>query len=241
LAGRALRTAFVAGASGAIGRVLCRRLLDDGWRVVGTTRFSGKAADLVAIGVEATIVDVFNRDALIRAVVETAPDVVVHQLTDLPKEFTPDRLAAALPNNARLREIGTENLVAATTLARAKRMVAQSIAFAYAPGPRPYLETAPLDPAASAVARLEELVLGGPFDGIVLRYGRFYGPQTWSDRPRGEGSVHVEAAADAARRAVTLGKPGIYNVAEDDGTVSSAKAERVLGWRADFRISPDNH
>jgi len=227
---------FVAGASGAVGRVMCQLLLADGWRVVGTTRFPGKAADLEAIGVRPIVVDVFDRDALIRAVVEAAPDVVVHQLTDLPKELDAERLAAARPNNARIREVGTENLVAATISAGAKRLVAQSIAFAYASGPRPYLEDAPLDPSWSSVARLEELVLGGPFEGIVLRYGRLYGPRTWYNQPNREASVHVDAAADAARRAVTRGAPGIYNVAEDDGTVNSSKAERAFGWRPDFRI-----
>ena len=227
---------FVAGASGAVGRVMCQLLLADGWRVVGTTRFPGKAADLEAIGVRPIVVDVFDRDALIRAVVEAAPDVVVHQLTDLPKELDAERLAAARPNNARIREVGTENLVAATISAGAKRLVAQSIAFAYASGPRPYLEDTPLDPSWSSVARLEELVLGGPFEGIVLRYGRLYGPRTWYNQPNREASVHVDAAADAARRAVTRGAPGIYNVAEDDGTVNSSKAERAFGWRPDFRI-----
>jgi nucleoside-diphosphate-sugar epimerase len=214
---------------------MCQLLLADGWRVVGTTRFPEKAGDLAAIGVSPVVVDVFDRDALIRAVVEARPDVVVHQLTDLPKAFDLQRLAAARPNNARLREVGTEHLVAATVAAGAKRVVAQSIAFAYAPGPRPFLEDAPLDSSWSSVARLEELVLSGPFEGIVLRYGRLYGPRTWYAEPRGEAPVHVEAAADAARRAVTHGAPGIYNVAEEDGTVSSARAERELGWRADFR------
>lgn len=230
------RTAFVAGASGAVGRVLCRLLLDDGWSVVGITRSAAKAADLTAMGIRTTIVDVFDRDALIRAVVEAKPNVVVHQLTDLPKDNDPQRLAAALPNNARLREIGTDNLVAGAIAAGVKRIVAQSIAFAYAEGPRPYHEDAPLSPTATAVARLEQLVLGGPFEGIVLRYGRFYGPGTWYDRPSSQPPVvHVEAAADAARRAMTHGAPGIYNVAEDDGTVSSAKAMQVLGWQPSFR------
>jgi nucleoside-diphosphate-sugar epimerase len=232
------RTVFVAGASGAVGRVLCRLLLDDGWRVVGTTRSAEKAAELTAIGVEPVVVDVYDRDGLIHAVVDAKPDVVVHQLTDLPKENDPERLAAALPNNARLREVGTENLVAAAVMAGAKRLVAQSIAFAYAEGLLPHREDAPLSPTATSVARLEKLVLGGPFDGIVLRYGRFYGPRTWYDRPSSKPPVvHVDAAADAARRAVTVGAPGIYNVAEEDGTVTSAKAERELGWQPSFRAT----
>ncbi len=72
--------------------------------------------------------------------------------------------------------------------------------------------------------------------GIVLRYGRFYGPGTGFDKPTAGGAVHVEAAADAARRAVTHGAKGIYNVAEPSETLSSAKAQAELGWTADFRI-----
>jgi nucleoside-diphosphate-sugar epimerase len=230
------RTAFVAGASGAIGRVLCKLLIEDGWRVVGTTRSPARAAELGSLEVEPTIVDVFDRDALIQAVCAAQPEVVVHQLTDLPKAFSSANMAAARPRNARIREIGTDNLVAAATRAKARRLVAQSIAFAYAPGSRPYSEESALDTAAApAVAKLEELILGCPLEGIVLRYGRLYGPHTWSDVPSGEAPVHVDAAADAARRAMTRGRPGVYNVAEEDGAVVSTKAQRELGWDARFR------
>lgn len=216
--------------------MLCKLLLADGWRVVGTTRSSANAADLEAIGVEPVIVDVFDRDALVQATCAAQPAVVVHQLTDLPKTFYPEDMVAARQRNARIREIGTYNLVAASIEAKAKRLVAQSIAFAYAPGLPPYSEDATLDLTnASAVAKLEALVTGCNLEGIVLRYGRLYGPRTWSMVPSGEAPVHVEAAADAARRAVTLGKPGIYNVAEEDGTVDSAKAQNELGWLAGFR------
>ena len=230
---------FVAGAGGAIGSILCRLLLQDGWHVSGTTRSAQRAADLRSIGVLPVIVDVFDRQALIAAVVRAQPQVVVHQLTDLPKTFSADAMPAARARNARIREIGTDNLVAAALQAGARRMVAQSIAFAYAEGTKPYLEDAPLDQASgAAVAKLEALVLGSPsLYGIVLRYGRLYGPRTWSEAPSGEAPVHVDAAADAARRAVTLGAAGIYNVAEEDGTVSSAKARRELGWNPQFRAA----
>ena len=95
-------TAFVAGAGGAIGRVLCRLLVADGWRVVGTTRKAGRAEDLRIIGVEPVIVDVFDREALIRAVVDAAPSVVVHQLTDLPRAYTREAVSythLTLPTN----------------------------------------------------------------------------------------------------------------------------------------------
>jgi nucleoside-diphosphate-sugar epimerase len=122
-------------------------------------------------------------------------------------------------------------------------MVAQSLAFVYAPGPMPYGEDAALcldDPlygeTARAVASLERQVLGAPLAGIVLRYGKLYGPGTGFDLPANGGPVHVDDAADAARRALTCGESGIYNIAEDDGSVSINKAARVLGWVPGFRL-----
>ena len=232
-----MRKAFVAGASGAIGEVLCRLLLQDGWEVAGTTRAPERAARLEALGVAPVVVDVFDRRALIEAVAAADPEVVVHQLTDLPKQATPESMAAARPRNARIREIGTDNLVAAALASGARRIVAQSIAFAYAPGPQPYSEEAPLDAASYAsVITLEQRVLGSGLEGVVLRYGRLYGPNTWTAVPPAHAPVHVEAAADAARRAMTLGPSGVYNIAEDDGTVTSAKARRELHWRPEFRL-----
>lgn len=233
------KSAFVAGASGAVGRVLCKLLIEGGWRVIGTIRSPDRAAKLRLLGVESVTVDAFDRDAFIHAVVRAGPEIVVHQLTDLPKEFDLEGMAAARVRNAHIREVGTANLVAAATSAGTQRFVAQSIAFAYAPGPRPHLEEAAPDVAtAPAVAELEALVLGCPLEGIVLRYGRLYGPGTWFETPSGEAPIHVEAAADAARRAITHGRRWAYNVAEDDGTVSSAKAYRELGWSATFRARP---
>lgn len=230
------RTVFIAGASGAIGRVLCALLIDDGWRVVGTTRSPRKADELRARGVEPVVVDVFDRDALIAVTLAATPRVVIHQLTDLPQESTPETMAAARARNARIREIGTANLVAAAVEAGARRFIAQSIAFAYAPGPRPYAEDAAIDAGSfPAVATLERLVLAAPMEAIVLRYGRLYGPRTWHAAPSGEAPVHVDAAANAARLAATRGHPGVYNIAEEDGVVSSQKARRDLEWRPDFR------
>ena len=123
-------------------------------------------------------------------------------------------------------------------------MVAQSIAFAYAPGPMPYPEDTPLNVtapdraglSARGVASLERQVLQAPLEGIVLRYGRLHGPGTGFDAPQKVCPLHVDAAADAARRAATRGAKGIYNIAADDGTVSIRKAVDQLGWNPDFRI-----
>lgn len=152
-------------------------------------------------------------------------------------------MAEALVRNARLREIGTRNLIAASVAAGAKRMVAQSLAFVYAPGPMPYREDAPLildDPdfgeSARAVASLERQVAAAALTGIVLRYGKFYGPGTGFDLPPSGSPLHVDDAADAAPRALTRGQAGVYNIAEDDGTVSIQKAVDALGWVPGFRL-----
>jgi nucleoside-diphosphate-sugar epimerase len=237
---------FVAGASGAIGRRLCRLLVNEGWSVIGTTRSLEKVPMLRDLGVEPEIVDVFNEALLLEIIRKAEPEVVVHQLTDLPPALDPAKMAEALVRTDRLREIGTRNLVGAAVAAGVQRMVAQSLAFVYAPGPMPYREDAPLnldDPVfgatARAVASLEQQVLAAPLTGIVLRYGKLYGPGTGFDLPASDGPLHVDDAADAARRALTRGETDVYNIAEDDGAVSINKAADALGWVPGFRL--DEH
>jgi nucleoside-diphosphate-sugar epimerase len=198
------------------------------------------------LGVEPEIVDVFNEALLLEIVRKAEPEVVVHQLTDLPPALDPAQMAEALVRTDRLREIGTRYLVGAAVAAGVQRMVAQSLAFVYAPGPMPYREDAPLnldDPVfgatARAVASLEQQVLAAPLTGIVLRYGKLYGPGTGFDLPASDGPLHVDDAADAARRALTRGETGVYNIAEDDGAVSINKAADALGWVPGFRL--DEH
>lgn len=238
------RKVFIAGASGVVGRILCRLLVDDGWLVTGMTRSSDKALRLRALGVNPVVVDVFDRALLSRVISEIQPEIVVHQLTDLPPALDPASMAEAVTRNARIREVGTSNLLAAALTAGVRRMVAQSIAFAYLPGPLPYREDSPLNTDAPGraginargVASLEKQVLQSPLEGIVLRYGRFYGPGTGREYPLSGGALHVEAAADAARRALVCGNKGIYNIAEADGTVSCRKAADDLGWESGFRM-----
>ena len=234
---------FLAGASGAIGRQLIPLLIAEGWQVFGTTRSADKAAMLRELGIEPVVVDVFDGAALRRAMAEAQPDVVIHQLTDLPYALEASKMTEALVRNARLRDEGTRNLVEAAVFAGAKRLIAQSIAFIYAEGPQPHREEDPFLPethptygeTVQGVASLERQVLEAPLDGIVLRYGLIYGPGTGFDAPIAPGSVHVSAAAQAAKLAVTGGVPGIYNVAENDGTVLTEKATRILGWDAGWR------
>ncbi|WCM25969.1 SDR family oxidoreductase [Sphingomonas sp. QA11] len=236
-------TVFVAGATGAIGRCLIPILVADGWRVVGTTRSPEKAGLVSALGAVPAIVDVFDAEALATAVVAAAPAIVIHQLTDLPAGLDPAKMADATARNARIRDEGTCNLVAAAARAGVSRLVAQSVAFAYAEGPLPHGEDAPLaidaegraGVSARGVASLERQVMDGPFEGIVLRYGRLYGPHTGFDAPAGPAPVHVDAAAKAAALAVTRGASGLYNVAEEDGTVSSERVRQAFGWSADWR------
>jgi nucleoside-diphosphate-sugar epimerase len=237
---------FVAGATGAIGRRLIPLLLADGHSVTGTTRSAAKAADLEAQGAAPVVVDVFHAGALRDAVVNSRPEIVIHQLTDLSQVLDPAQMAASRQRNTRLRVEGTANLVAASLKAGVRRLIAQSIAFAYAAAPEPHAETDALaspeceDPSAvtaRGVRALEDAVLGASgIEGIVLRYGRLYGPGTWYAAATGKGSLHVDAAAHAALLAVKRGAAGIYNIAEDDGALVIEKARRELGFDPEFRL-----
>ena len=134
---------FLAGASGVIGRPLIRLLCAAGHTVTGATRTASKAAEIEALGARAVVVDVFYEAALQRAVAAARPEVVIHQLTDLPDVSDPAKMAEARERNSRLRTEGTRNLMAAAKAAGVRRVVAQSIAFIYAPGRKPYKEDEP--------------------------------------------------------------------------------------------------
>ncbi len=239
---------FLAGAGGAIGSSLGPLLVAAGCEVFGTTRSAAKAGELEAAGLKPIVVDVFDGPALALVMATVAPEIVIHQLTDLPKGLEPSLMAAATERNARIRREGTANIVAAARAAGARRLIAQSIAWAYAPGREPHVESDPLDHDAegargisvAGVAALERLTLGSPpLDGVVLRYGQLYGPGTGSDRPNGSAPLHVDAAAQAALLAISRARPGIYNIAEQSDFVSSARARAELGWRDDFRIAAE--
>src|ERR1700756_132654 len=178
---------FLAGATGAIGRRLIPLLREAGHHVVGTTRSAEKTDALRTMGVEPVVVDVFDAPALSRIISTVRPDILVHQLTDLPYGLDPAKMAEASQRNARIRSEGTQNLVSAAIQAGVPRMVTQSIAWMYASGAEPHSETDPLDLNASGgrattvagVAALERLTLSSPpIAGIVLRYGHLYGPNT---------------------------------------------------------------
>ena len=229
------RRIFLAGGAGAVGRQLLPMLIAAGHDVTATTRSEERARWIADAGARPVVVDVYDADALRAALAEAQPDVVIHQLTDLAGGFRPEDLA----RNSRLRIVGTRNLVEAALAAGARRMVAQSIAWLYAPGHEPHVESDPLlDPAAApdnpvlpGVLELERLVTQSPpLEGILLRYGFLYGPGTSSPTPGRPPTVDVAAAACAALLAVERGHPGCYNVVDDGGPVSNARAKAELGW-----------
>ena len=220
-------------------------LREAGYEVTGTTRVASRAEELRAAGITPAVVDVYDRAALRAAMLAARPDVVVHQLTDLPHGLKAELMAEGLIRNARVRIEGTRNLVDAALAAGVRRLVAQSIAFVYAPGPEPHDESDPLNSPAEepwrttmeGVVTLERLATTtSGLDGLVLRYGMFYGPGTGFETAPGKPRIHVEAAAQAAMLAIARGAPGIYNVAEDNGAISIAKARHELGWEPSFRL-----
>jgi nucleoside-diphosphate-sugar epimerase len=240
---------FLAGATGAIGKRLVPMLLAAGHQVTGMTRSAAKVEQLTAAGADGVICDALDAAALHKAVAEARPEVVIHELTALPKRLNPRKIERDFVLNDRLRSEGTRLLVAAAQAAGAQRIVAQSIAFAYAPGPPGtlhsegdplMLEEAPktFRRTVQALSDLESSVLGAR--GIVLRYGYFYGPGTSisSDgsivedlRRRkfpivGKGTgvwsfVHVDDAARATVKAAEHDGSGIYNIVDDDPALMS--------------------
>jgi nucleoside-diphosphate-sugar epimerase len=235
---------FVAGATGAIGRPLVDQLVEAGHEVTGTTRSRARAEAIERAGAKAVVCDALLAEPLGRAVTQTRPEVVIHQLTALPDRIEPRKRDLYEKTNE-LRTVGTANLLAAALAAGARRVIWQSIAFAYAPvgGPvkdeRDPLFSDAAEPFGSGIAAIEEMekaVLDSEgIEGVVLRYGWFYGPGTYfaedgstaSDVRRrrypivGDGGghfsfVHVDDAAAATVAALERGEPGIYNVVNDE-------------------------
>lgn len=236
---------FLAGASGVIGRRLVVLLRKAGHDVTGTTRSETNAVALKTLGATPAVVDVFDAKALLKAMAGAQPDVLIHQLTDLPDVIDPAQMPAVLAANAKLRNEGTRNVMNACEVLKVRRVIAQSIAFVYAPGAKPHREEDALDlnsesgnrVTAAGVAALEQAVTQTPgIDGVVLRYGRLYGPGTWTPVAKGRAPLHVDAAAQAALLTLTQGRTGIYNVAEDDGEVAIDKARRDFGFDPGFRM-----
>ena len=187
-----MRVLFIAGATGAIGLPLARALCTLGHHVVGMTR-AGRGIDrLRELGAEVSVADAFDSKAVLNAIEAASADVVIDQLTWLPAN--PADIIKSLPNDTRLRRDGGANLLSAAQAAGVRRYIVQSRGF-YLDAPEGQLadETAKLrysapgeiGKAARAVGEYDEQVLATPsLDGVVLRYGFFYGPGTWY-RPNG--------------------------------------------------------
>lgn len=191
---------FLAGATGLLGVRLVPLLVDAGHDVVGMTRTPDKVAVLTALGATPVVCDVYDRPALTEAVVAAAPDLLLHELTDLPDDA--DQLPEFGRRNTRMRTEGTDNLLAAMQAAGARRVIAQSIAWRVS------------DRAAEAVDHFESAVLA--LDGVVLRYGQFHGPDTFHPDPDAlpdEPRVGLDRAATATVE--HLGSPsGIYTITD---------------------------
>jgi nucleoside-diphosphate-sugar epimerase len=226
---------FLAGATGAIGRQLVPLLIAGDHEVHGTTRSPDRAEWLRSVGAIPVVLDALDPDAVRSAIVAARPEVVIHQLTDLAGGIRPEDVVAT----SRLRQVATGNLVAAMLASGVRRLIAQSGAWLYAPGPSPHTEADPLfDPVANPTHRslrgilaVERLTLAtAGIEGTVLRYGFFYGPGTVSEVRADRPSVHVAAAARATALAVATDARGIFNVVDDDEDVANERARTVLGW-----------
>ena len=239
---------MVAGATGALGTQLIPRLVANGHDVVGMTKTASKRGSLAALGAQAVVANALDPVAVARAVQEAEPEVIVHQLTALAGPMDIRHIDRYFAMTNRLRTEATDHLLAAGHAAGTRRFVAQSFAgwpFARTGGPVKS-ETDPLDPdppkqlraTLAAIRHLEATVTGaGWAEGLVLRYGGFYGPGTGLSldpdaamakpvRERqfpiiGDGGgvwsfVHIEDAATATVAAVEQGPPGIYHVVDDE-------------------------
>ncbi len=240
---------FVAGGTGAIGRPLVSALAMAGHDVTVFSRSAERVAALGLPGVVAAVGDALDAPGLARAVEDASPEVVVNQLTNLPQTANPLAIRRGFTQTSRLRTEASGTLVRAARRAGARRVVAQSIAFIYRPGPGVRTEADPLwtdaggqiGNLAGSLARLESATLGDDaLEGVVLRYGTFYGPGTYF-APGGLyasmvarrllpmpgaaaglfGFVHVDDAARATVAALD-GPTGLFNVVDE---VPGAAAE----------------
>ena len=190
---------FLAGASGVIGQRLIPLLVAEGHTVAGMTRSASKADLLASLGAEPVVVEVFEREALVAAVVAFKPDIVLNELTDLPDDLA--NIGAHNELNARIRTEGNQNIIDAARAVGSPKLLAQTVAWELPDGPD-----------ARAVKDLESSVLAE--GGVVLSYGQFYGPGTYNpdklpERPR----VHIDVAASRTVEALSAAR-GIVTITD---------------------------
>jgi nucleoside-diphosphate-sugar epimerase len=234
---------FVAGATGAIGRPLIRRLTQAGHTPFGMVRSRDLSASLSDAGAEPVVADALDAASVSAAVAKVRPEIIINELTSLPRHYTPTEMKAAAERDARVRLEGNKNLIAAAQQAGVRRVLVQSSGFWYAPGKGLADESESFAMGASPAiaagskryAELEAMTLGqADFEGVALRYGFFYGPGTWyttdgdmAEQVRqqqeaiigaGQGVsswVHIDDAAEATVKAVDCAA-GAYNIVDDN-------------------------
>src|SRR5919202_1975476 len=259
---------FVAGATGAIGKQLVPRLVEAGHEVYGMTRSESKQAMLYKLGAVPVVADALDPDQVAEAVGRARPDVIVHQLTAIPARLDLRHFDRDFALTNRLRTEGTDYLLSAGQAVGVRRFVAHSHILSYARTGGPVKsEEDPFDRSnaremrenLAASRHLEEAVLGARWtEGIVLRYGHFYGPGT-SMAPGGEAFelvrrrkfplvgdggavwsfIHVADAAEVTVAAVERGRRGVYNVVDDDPAPVAEwlpALARTLGARKPLRV-----
>ncbi len=259
---------FVAGGTGVIGRRLLALLARAGHEVTALTRSQRRAEEVRARGVQPVIGDALDAARLREAVMEATPEVVINQLTNIPKRLNPRRSKQEMAATNRLRLEATRTLVGAAQAAGVRRVISQSISFVYDPtGAALATEDEPLYHGAPvafrdlvrAIDASERTVLDAEgVEGVVLRYGWFYGPGTiyasdgsFAEDVRrrrvpivgdGEGVssfIHVDDAAAATVLALEHGEPGAYNVVDDDPApvrVWLPAYAQLLGAPRPFRV-----
>ena len=220
---------FVAGATGVVGRRLVPMLLDAGHEVVGSTRSPGKLAGLTAQGAEAVLLDGLDAAAVGEAIAAAEPEVVVHQMTALSGGLDLKHFDRTFARTNELRTQGVDHLLAASVACGVRRVVVQGFAAWKLPDGMPVPRM--LGSVLSAMQHLERVVPASSVEGVVLRYGGFYGPGASDEifdavRRRqmpivGDGSgvwsfLHVDDAAASALAALDHGAPGLYDVVDDE-------------------------
>jgi 2-alkyl-3-oxoalkanoate reductase len=238
---------LIAGATGAIGKPLLNCLNDAGHELFALVRSPKAAGTLKAKSADEVVADALDAASVLEVVQHIKPDVIINELTSLPKHYTPEEMKAAAAQDKEVRVKGNANLLAAARETNCRRYVLQSAAFWYAPGPGLADETASFafdaSPGIAAgcrtYAHLEEAAQESGLDAVLLRYGFFYGPGTWFSRDgdvgeqicrrevpvigKGEGIwnwVHIDDAA-AATCAALSADPGVYNVVDDQPVAQS--------------------
>ena len=233
---------LVAGATGAIGQPLVDLLIQDGHEVYGVTQSKERALMIAGKGAKPLILNILDRDAVNASVANVKPEIVIDMLTHLPKEYTAESMREAAELDAKIRREGGAHLQEAAQAYGAKRYIAQSCGFWYAPGsgladestPFAFEATPNIASGTNLYEEIEQRVLqSDKIEGVALRFGFFYGPGTWFHRQgnaaeqirkkqfpiigQGEGFwnfIHIEDAAKAIVSAI-YSFPGAYNIVND--------------------------